>query len=198
MRTYQLMALISAVAVSGTSTQRHDAIQPVDVTIYLTGADLVPNLENRIAISTVKWMFARIGVRLAAVNGQPKPAASPDGSVAILVVFTTHAPGRSHCEAVAYASLHAEAVPRITVLWDRIQSLGEDSERESQLLAHVLAHEIGHVLKCTDGHAAAGVMKARWNAEDLDAMNKKPLEFISGDAYLIREGIIRLKARNIR
>jgi len=199
MRAYQLMVLISAVAVPGTSTQRRqDAKQPVDVTIYLTGADLIPNSENRIAMSTMKWMFARIGIRMAAVNGQPKPSASPDGSVAILVVFTPDTSDGSHSEALAYALPYGEAGTKITVLWDRIHYLGGGSERESHLLAHVLAHEIGHVLKCTSGHAATGVMKAHWDAEDLDAMNKKALEFTAADAYLIREGLIRLKERNIR
>jgi hypothetical protein len=54
----------------------------------------------------------------------------------------------------------------------------------------VPAHEIGHGLQGTDGHAETGVVKEHWNGQDYDAIEKKPLEFTSLDAaggYLTHE-----------
>ena len=38
------------------------------------------------------------------------------------------------------------------------------------LLAHVLVHEITHVLEGVDRHTGQGVMKARWTEDDLALM----------------------------
>ena len=37
----------------------------------------------------------------------------------------------------------------------------------SQLLAYVIAHEIGHILLRTSGHSSIGIMRSDWNAKDL-------------------------------
>jgi len=51
-------------------------------------------------------------------------------------------------------------------------------------------------LEGTNAHAPAGVMKAHWNGQDYDAMERKPLEFTSLDVEMIRDGLNLRKARN--
>jgi hypothetical protein len=82
----------------------------------------------------------------------------------------------------------------ITILYKRIP-IGMSIRGRERVLAHVLAHEIGHVLQCTNWHARSGVMKAHWTNLDYDAMERKPLEFTSIDVDLIRQGLKRLKSR---
>lgn len=80
-------------------------------------------------------------------------------------------------DALAFALPFTDGTTAFTVMYNRIQFVAGRSGREQAILAHVLAHEIGHVLQRTDRHVGTGVMKAYWNGHDHDAMEKKPLEF---------------------
>jgi hypothetical protein len=62
-------------------------------------------------------------------------------------------------------------------------------------LAHVLAHEITHMLQGTDRHSDSGIMKARWNSEDYFEMLRTPLSFTEADVQLIRRGLEAHKLR---
>lgn len=59
----------------------------------------------------------------------------------------------------------------------------------STYTAHVLAHEIGHVLEGMARHSNEGVMKAQFNTMDRFRMATKPLDFAAGDVELIHLGI---------
>jgi hypothetical protein len=63
------------------------------------------------------------------------------------------------------------------------------------LLAHVLVHEITHVLEGISRHSATGIMKDRWDDNDYSEMRRKPLRFAQEDVNLIYDG---LKARQAR
>jgi hypothetical protein len=96
----------------------------------------------------------------------------------------------------------AEAYPfdgltgHITVRYDRVRnSAGVARELEPLLLAHVLVHEITHVLQCLDRHSETGVMKAHWSTDDYYDMRWKPLAFTPEDIELIRLGMQVLRSR---
>jgi hypothetical protein len=57
------------------------------------------------------------------------------------------------------------------------------------LLAHVMVHEITHILERADRHSAEGLMKASWTPDDLVKMAYKPFSFDPVDVVLIREGL---------
>jgi len=57
------------------------------------------------------------------------------------------------------------------------------------LLAHVLVHEIAHILQKTDQHSNSGVMKAVWTHQDRVQMRTGALPFTPGDVELIRLGL---------
>ena len=57
------------------------------------------------------------------------------------------------------------------------------------LLAHVLVHEITHILQGMDRHSETGVMKARWDEGDFDRMRIKALPFTELDIHLIQSGV---------
>jgi len=54
------------------------------------------------------------------------------------------------------------------------------------LLAFVTAHEIGHLL-LGPGHAPDGIMRASWEARDMDAIRKGWLKFNGAEAARIRQ-----------
>ena len=57
------------------------------------------------------------------------------------------------------------------------------------MLAHVLAHEITHILQGIKRHSKTGVMKAKWSYEDIRKMTWKPLPFAEEDIRLIHLGM---------
>ncbi len=54
----------------------------------------------------------------------------------------------------------------------------------------ILAHEIGHVLESVDRHADTGIMRARWTADDLDAIASRSLTFSHEDISSIRKRML--------
>lgn len=61
----------------------------------------------------------------------------------------------------------------------------------TNLLAHVLVHEITHILQGTCRHSDTGIMKARWTHQDYMEMGQKPLSFTEKDLQLIRTGLAK-------
>jgi predicted Zn-dependent protease with MMP-like domain len=54
------------------------------------------------------------------------------------------------------------------VFWDDVERLAKESNVDRyQILAHAIAHEIGHLLLRTLNHVDAGLMRAHWGPEDL-------------------------------
>jgi hypothetical protein len=78
------------------------------------------------------------------------------------------------------------------VFFHRVEQAARKSERTARaisqpaLLAHVVAHEIGHLLLGPNSHSGRGVMRARWRPEDLQEMEIGQLVFAAEQAKLIR------------
>lgn len=153
------------------------------VTVYVSYGAAVDMMLMAQAQGLATQMFARIGVKLEWHGGSP--AQGEKGAISIELV--THTPVNVHSDALAYTRPY-EGV-HIQVLWNRIQT----TPSPTKLLAHVMVHEITHILEGIDRHSAEGVMKARWDEADFRAMAFKTLPFAPEDVDIIRAG---LKARN--
>jgi hypothetical protein len=68
-------------------------------------------------------------------------------------------------------------------------------DRGPNLLAHVLVHEITHILQGISRHSPTGIMKGQWDYDDYFEMSRRPLPFAQKDIDLIYDG---LKARRAR
>jgi hypothetical protein len=77
-------------------------------------------------------------------------------------------------------------------------NVSHDAERKDLysvvVLAHAMAHEIGHLL-LPYGHSPTGLMRADWNAKDLDLALDRRLNFTSEQAELIRGQLLAPIAR---
>jgi hypothetical protein len=91
-----------------------------------------------------------------------------------------------HPGALAYAMPYETR--RIVLLLDRVRG-AVPKESAAQLLGHVLAHEIVHVLQRADWHSGEGLMKARWAADDYAQMKRGGLKLAENDRNLIRRGL---------
>jgi hypothetical protein len=176
-----LWSLAAVLCLTAWSAPARDSTRP-DVVLYVSG-ELPAAFHS--AKATTGWMFARIGVRIEwreTVPSQVSPGA-------IRVRFLRQAANGPDRDALAYAEPFRNDIRSITVLVDQIERMAGHRGRVGALLAHTLAHEIGHVLEGSNAHADTGVMKARWTASDFDAMCKRPLEFAKADVEMITEAI---------
>ena len=142
---------------------------------------MAPGPEFGAAHMLASEMFARIGVKLEWRG----PAHCPAG--ALQVTVSTRTPEDLKPGALAYA-LPFEG-SHIVVIWDRVQATV--GPRVSVLLAHVLAHEITHILEGLCRHSDSGLMKAYWDGSDYRGMNSQPMAFAGEDVELIYAGLAR-------
>lgn len=110
----------------------------------------------------------------------------------IRVALSTNTPRTLRPDALAYA-LPYEGV-HIQVFFDRI--LGADPKLQPSLLAHVIVHEIAHILQGVDRHSASGIMKASWDAGDYIRMKIGQLQFTSLDIEIIHDSLAKRKTEN--
>ena len=133
-------------------------------------------------------IFARIGVGI----DWREPNSCPAGVGVIRVEWSYDSRRYPHAEALAFAKPYAGT---IVVFVDRVQEMDRSGVRF--VMAHVLVHEITHIIEGIDRHSASGVMKAHWNADDYFAMRRKPLMFAQEDIDLIHAGLKTRRARPV-
>lgn len=131
-------------------------------------------------------MFGNIGVILEWRHGLHNCPAE-----GILVTLNRSTPATLKPGALAYARPYEGA--HIEVFYDRISRW--DPALVPSVLAHVLVHEITHVVQGINRHSAQGIMKAHWNEADYFHMRRKPLGFADADVDLIYRGLAA-RARN--
>jgi hypothetical protein len=119
------------------------------------------------------------------------PRASRGRESAIIVDLLTTAPKDAPRMAMAAANVADDV--HIDIFLDRVTDFGPDVHTIA--LAHVLVHEITHIIEGIARHSETGVMKAQWTSDDYHRMHLHPLTFAPEDLELIRVG---LKAREVR
>ena len=73
----------------------------------------------------------------------------------------------------------------VMVFYDRVKNRPAPAR---SVLAHVVVHEITHLLQGAVWHSESGVMKAEWNGTDYQEMIRKPLRFTEEDVVRIQHG----------
>jgi hypothetical protein len=137
-------------------------------------------------------MFRQIDVNVRMWNDVPAYGSSDACGAPIVVQFDSasrYPVPAVPAEALAYALPYKESGTCIHIFIDRVVRMDPNQSLTAALLAHVMVHEITHVLEQSDGHSAEGVMKARWSHEDFQQMEHNPLPFAPEDVRLIRQGL---------
>ncbi|MBZ5662100.1 MAG: hypothetical protein LAO08_16990 [Acidobacteriia bacterium] len=73
----------------------------------------------------------------------------------------------------------------------RFEGSGRRPATTAQILGHVIAHELGHVLLNIASHSATGLMRGGWNLKDLQNAAYGCLLFTSQQAEVIRTEVFR-------
>ena len=96
-----------------------------------------------------------------------------------------------HMLGVAPSTEEARGI-NVWIFYPRIKAYSADlGMHASQLLGHVMAHEMGHLLLPYGAHALAGVMRPEWDRAQVKSAAAGLLTFTEDQAALIRE---RLRA----
>lgn len=187
--------MVGFLGLAGIAALRGASSAPSDVVVYVTGEWEPPSPVKYAAEATVTWMFDKIGVRLTWHDGQLTSRATST-EVAIQIQFALRAPADFSPGALAHTLPFRDEPTVITLLYDRICRVASLRPKLAEaILAHVLAHEITHVLERSNRHADKGLMKGHWDTHDYDAMEKRPLEFVTVDVDLINQGLSWLKCQ---
>ena len=179
MKNRVLMAMTMAMAIQ---TGCLEAADSNTVTVYLENG-LSP-VDQFFVRDTASKMFETAGVKMMWRTGEPSPSAVAEENP-IVIRFSFQTAAADHPGALAFA-LPYEGV-HITIFYDRIRT---NSARQTRaVLAHVLVHEITHILQGVARHSDTGVMKAKYSSRDYMEMTWHPLPFTSTDIELIQKGV---------
>jgi hypothetical protein len=124
-------------------------------------------------------MFAGVGVEIAWRDTSACPPQS------ILISLSEPAPASFRPGALAYAMPYEGT--RIVLFYDRIAQ--SSHSLRPHLMAHVMVHEITHILEGVAQHSEEGVMKAHWSHQDYEQMIGNCLSFAAQDVELIHYGL---------
>jgi hypothetical protein len=161
---------------------------PVNLAVCVDSVALAAS-EMTSAQSSAAAMLAGIGIQ---VRWAEAPSACSIAPIRIRVVdWLVNRPP----DEMAYARPFAIGAKLIVVEYEHIKRTAARARGlEPKLLAHVLVHELVHVLTGGAGHSRAGVMKAHWGPADCQEMLRGSLPFTAADAVLARAGAERLAA----
>ena len=176
------------IAVSGVApAESIDLAAERTVTVCMEGAVVSPASVQAQKIAS--GMFVAIGVTLEWRRGLKD--CPPKG---IRISLGDQTPTSLKPGAIAYALPYEGE--HIRVFYDRVSRAATRS-LVPRLLAHVLVHEITHILQGVDRHSDSGIMKDHWDSSDFHSMAWKPLYFEPRDVDLIYRGLAGRAGRAI-
>ena len=155
------------------------------VMVCIEGFNLAEEADRAMQITSEIFTTARVTVKWR--HGGSRPCPETSERMTIRVSLLTRTPPKFRPGALAYCLPNEDR--HVVVLCDRILSASPDLS--TPLLAHVIAHEMAHILQGTLHHSREGVMKARWDHNDFAVMKHRPLTFTETDLQMIREGLDR-------
>jgi len=182
MKITAAVVIAMAAAMSG---QAADELQRT-VTVYVAD-EHGASRQVTFAKDQATKMFAQIGIRI-----QWRSVGRSLPSDAVIVELVERA-SPNECAGALACAKPFEGV-HIRVFYDRVCATVPD-RMVSPLLAHVLVHEITHILQGVSRHSDSGIMKAQWDVHDFETMARKPLQFCPEDVSLIERGFDARQSR---
>jgi hypothetical protein len=166
------------------------------VAVYVSNDQKIPVGHLAKAESIADGIFSEAGVRLRWKLGTAqRNTAAQEGDcarhpIAIQIDFVSGLPGGLSSKALAQTHPYSQDGLRIDVFADRLGPMFRSRPLQaSAQLAHILAHEITHLLQGIGRHSENGLMRARWSQDDYDQMSSDKFGFEPIDVTLIRTGM---------
>jgi hypothetical protein len=160
------------------------------VNVYINKGMALPIGMLPDATAKAAAIFREVGVDIRMRNGVPRHDLDAACGPPIVIEFENAGGYGGTAGALAYAKPYLKSGTSIHVFIDRLRH-GRDASFANTVLAHVMVHEIAHVLQGVARHSDEGTMKAVWSGRDYQQMKLRPLTFAPEDVDLIHEGILR-------
>ena len=147
------------------------------------------------AESAAGKVFASAGLRLDWVNCGRPGESDVDARRCSAVSYPTHLqlrilvrPRHLAAATLGISYLGADGTGCYSEIFAaQVEHLGVDHEARSVILGHVMAHELAHLLLGTNSHATTGIMRAHWQAAELERAKRGVLLFSAGESERMRE-----------
>lgn len=155
------------------------------------------------ATATAQRILAAAGVATewVACGGQTERCARPLGPAEVTVRLVAISIPDHYRGSLPMGDAMVDTAARggslATIYANRVTWLARAGQSDARvLLGRAIAHEIGHLLLGTTGHAAHGLMRARWSEHEVRQPVAVDWLFTSGDARRMQEKLARLVARS--
>lgn len=176
----KIAAITTLTLMAGAGAYGQSTVTGREITVCTEGD--ASSLGAVLRARALAWeMFDAIGVTI-----DWRPSSRDCFAEGIVIDLSRGTPDNLKPGALAYARAYEGTY--IQVFYDRISRTFKP-DMVSTVLAHVLAHEITHILQGINRHSEQGVMKAHWDETDYFHMRSRPLGFTQKDMDLIYRGL---------
>jgi hypothetical protein len=131
-------------------------------------------------------------VIVLAGNVQSPEHAACAARPSISLRIAAHAPPDNDARELGFSLPFAPEGVNVVVYFDRVLALSQVTGVPlSVLLAHAIAHEIGHVLLKTEKHSSSDLMTGTWRTPEFARMRQRELLFNRSQSMQIRDNLER-------
>lgn len=168
-------------------------MEPICIRIYDTAGTIPADRRRALERATEILADADVDVDWRDCSpraAQPHPSCSESPKPDELVVRIVRQPQNRHLRTLGEALVDTATGTGVlaTVFVDRIELFAARARADVEsMLGRVVAHEIGHLLLGTTGHAQTGLMREIWSASDPARKRGDDWLFSRGDVERIRQ-----------
>ena len=183
-RTTWIVGMALFAGLTGSADATAETADPLALQVMLHDEIGIPLAALRQSQIEASRIFKAVGITLTWVP----PGEVPANSLIIKIVNTPIGDKSRNPNVLGVSPGSKDAPGRVAWLYySRIQELARFLHLEvAQLLGHVMAHEMGHLLLPHDAHAAAGLIKRGWDNHQAILAATGSLTFEASQAAQIR------------
>ena len=175
---------LAGAASAGADAASPDAAMPRVGVRVINRAAVAPDTWDRAQVD-ISRIFRRAGIDLTWLATD---AATTDPELFLVFTTTVLRTKAFSADSLGVARPQSGADPLVAYLFIRqITDVARAEEQPvSSVLAHVSAHELGHLLLATSSHSTRGLMQGRWDRETLLVASQGRLLFTAAEAETMR------------
>jgi hypothetical protein len=164
------------------------------ITVRLLNHGVAPPQVIAQAQDFVDHIFSAAGIKIRWQECAAPKCAPPESPAIIAVKINSDASPRSRRSALGVSLPGVLGGNRIGVFYSRIETVSRDTTvslgaSPGEILAHVIAHEMGHLLLNWKTHSQTGVMRDPWRMVEFSLMRSRKLFFTRHETGRMRRAV---------
>jgi hypothetical protein len=191
---------------SGACSAAQNVVEPVELTVSVHNDANVPAGAMASAEVAASRIFRHAGLAVKWVTCVPPLDPTLDSAPCSKAAFPSHLQVRivskpqnltNSTFGVSYLADDGTGCYS-DIFFSRIANLYSSSGQEiGPILGHVMAHEIAHLLLGINAHSSFGIMRARWQREELLKASKGELLFTQQQSRVMRQRLSLVAGRTV-